>query len=103
MRRYPVLSLAWTVTFLSLSLGQLTAQEASSPQLEKIILNPGFKIDLYAGNVRNARSLVRSPEGVLFVGTRSAGFVWAVVDSNGDHQADRIVQIAEGLLMALSR
>jgi len=99
MRHNPLSSLVRTLIFVSISLGQLTAQQASSPQLDKIILNAGFKIELYAGDVRNARSLVRSPEGVLFVGTRRAGFVWAVVDSDGDHQADRTVQIAEGLMM----
>ena len=35
-----------------------------------IKLPPGFKIEVYGSNVPNARSMVLSPSGVLFVGTR---------------------------------
>ncbi len=68
--------------------------------LNKIVLPPGFKIDLYAGNVPNARSLALSPNGTLFVGTRSRnGKVYAVRDSNGDNRADEVFTIADGLRM----
>ena len=38
-------------------------------------------------------------KGTIFVGTRTAGNVYAVVDANGDHKADRVVTIASGLNM----
>ena len=62
-------------------------------------LPPGFKIDLYAENVPNARSMALSPSGVLFVGTRTEGKVYAIVDDDNDFRADRVITIAEGLNM----
>jgi glucose/arabinose dehydrogenase len=60
---------------------------------------PGFTAAVFADNVRNARSLARGDRGTIFVGTRSAGIVHAVVDSDGDFVADRVVRIASGLEM----
>src|SRR5918992_571454 len=65
--------------------------------LERIKLPPGFQIEMYAGGVENARSMVLSPTGTLFVGTRSAGKVYAVTDRNGDFQADEVITLAQGL------
>jgi glucose/arabinose dehydrogenase len=48
--------------------------------------------------VDNARSMTLSPTGTLFVGTRSAGKVYAVVDRNGDFQADEVITLARGLI-----
>lgn len=65
--------------------------------LDRIQLPPGFTIRLFAAPVPNARSLTKSPEGTIFVGSRQAGRVYAVVDLNQDHVADDIITIAEGL------
>lgn len=54
---------------------------------------------MYADRVPNARSMVLSPSGVLYVGTRGGGKVYAVIDIDKDHQADRVVTIASGLNM----
>ena len=67
--------------------------------LDSITLRPGFEIDTYASGVKNARSMALSPSGVLFVGTRNAGSVYAIVDADGDHRADKIHTIATGLNM----
>jgi glucose/arabinose dehydrogenase len=45
--------------------------------LEKIHLPPGFRIELFA-RVKGARSLTYSPSGILYVGTRDTGEVYAV-------------------------
>lgn len=66
--------------------------------LETITLPPGFRIALYA-RVPNARSLALSPGGVLFVGTRDADKVYAVVDRDSDQRADEVIVIAKGLDM----
>jgi len=60
-------------------------------------LPPGFKISLYADNVPGARSLALSSSGVLFVGTRQIGRVYAVVDKDRDMRADNVIAIADGL------
>jgi glucose/arabinose dehydrogenase len=65
--------------------------------LKQIKLPPGFSIEVYASGVRNARQMARGDKGTLFVGSRTAGNVYAVVDNNGDHKADRVVTIASEL------
>jgi glucose/arabinose dehydrogenase len=65
--------------------------------LSAIQLPPGFKISVYADNVPGARSMALSPTGVLFVGTRQAGRVYAVVDKDRDMRADGVITIADGL------
>ncbi len=67
--------------------------------LEAIGLPAGFKIDIYNDAVPNARSLAMSPLGVLFVGTRQMGRVYALVDSNKDNKAEKVYTIADGLNM----
>jgi glucose/arabinose dehydrogenase len=71
--------------------------DAQTLPLEHIKLPPGFEISLYASGVENARSMTLSPNGTLFVGTRSAGNVYAIVDRNKDHQADEVITLAQGL------
>lgn len=61
-----------------------------------IKLPPGFKIDVYA-EVPGARSMAMSESGVLFAGTRGEGKVYAILDTNKDKKADKIITIAEGL------
>lgn len=51
-------------------------------ELDKIKLPPGFKISLYAKNIENARSMTWGKTGVLYVGSRDAGNVYAV-EPNG--------------------
>jgi glucose/arabinose dehydrogenase len=65
----------------------------------RIQLPPGFRIDLYADKVPDARSLALSPSGVLFVGTRKAGNVYAVLDRDGDGRAEEVLTVARGLDM----
>ena len=72
---------------------------AQAKELGEIELPPGFVIELYASDVPNARSMAVGPEGVLFVGTRTAGNVYAVLDRDGDHRAERVVTLATGLDM----
>jgi len=67
--------------------------------LKKVTLPPGFKIQLYAEDVPNARSMTLSPNGILFVGTRKKGNVYAVIDNDQDQKADQVVTIASDLNM----
>jgi glucose/arabinose dehydrogenase len=79
--------------------GPSPARSAEELPLESISLPPGFEISVYADEVPNARQMTRSPKGVLYVGSRRAGKVHAVVDADGDFRADRVVTIASGLNM----
>ena len=66
--------------------------------LEQIKLPDGFKIAIYA-EVPNARSMVLSENGTLFVGNRSEDNVYAVQDTDGDMVADKTYIIDKGLKM----
>lgn len=74
-------------------------RKSSSLPLDKIRLPEGFAIDVYAEGVTNARSMVLSPGGTLFVGTRDKGQVYALRDTNNDYYADVMHVIAKGLKM----
>jgi glucose/arabinose dehydrogenase len=67
--------------------------------LEKIVLPPGFAITIFARNVPGARSMALGEKGTLFVGTRKAGKVYAISDTDGDNRADEVIMIASGLNM----
>jgi len=89
--------LAWVVLFAAC--GSSAARSAGDLPLDSISLPPGFEISVYASGVMNARQMALSPSGVVYVGSRSAGNVYAVVDKDGDFSADRVVTIASGLEM----
>lgn len=57
----------------------------------------GFSVELYAVGLPDARSLALGDKGVVYVGTRTEGKLYAVVDSNSDGQADKTYTLAEGL------
>ncbi|HNL39383.1 MAG TPA: PQQ-dependent sugar dehydrogenase, partial [Saprospiraceae bacterium] len=75
------------------------AAPATKLPLDLIKLPPGFHIDVFAENVDNPRSMTRSPEGTLYVGTRDAGNVYALRDTNHDNRADLVFIIARDLNM----
>lgn len=111
-----ILSLLILLTFFSLASCDNGAKEAkenelagdnSSPAitqtsdslpLSSIKLPPGFSISVFA-EVDNARSMVLSPSGTLFVGNRNGDKVYAVKDTDGDFKADKRWVIASGLNM----
>ena len=66
---------------------------------KNISLPPGFSINIYADNVPDARSMALSPDNVLFVGSRKAGKVYAVIDKDEDFIADEVITIAQDLNM----
>jgi len=67
--------------------------------LHLIKLPKGFTISLYTADVPNARAMVLTPDGTLFVGTRKKGNVYAVVDKDKDFKADHVYRIAKKLRM----
>jgi len=82
---------------LLLSAGLLSLFSADPP-IDELKLPAGFKVELYA-QVENARQMAPGSNGTVFVGSRKAGKVHALVDEDGDYKADKIVLIARGLNM----
>lgn len=102
MRLHRIVAFTGLITFFAL----LTALVSCGPaggydgiNLDLIKLPAGFKIDLYAADIPDARSMVMSPGGILFVGTRKAGNVYAVVDRDGDFRVDEVITLLKGLNM----
>ena len=65
--------------------------------LEKIVLPDGFKIEIYASDVENARSMTVSPSGTVFVGNRKSDNVFALIDENKDGKVDKKYLITDKL------
>lgn len=90
-------SACFASVFFTLSLLWAPFAVAGEPALEKLKLPPGFKISIYAQNVKGARSMTLSPKGTLFVGTREDGNLYALPDLNRDAKADFSITIASKL------
>jgi len=69
----------------------------ATQQLDRIELPQGFSIEIYAKGVQNERQMVLAPGGTLFVGSRKAGKVYAVTDTDMDGVADNVYTIARDL------
>lgn len=82
---------------IGLGLAACAHAAEAQPPLETIKLPPGFEIGVFAGDVRGARSLALGRNGVLFVGTRDEGRVYAV-RWRGD-RATQVITLASGLDM----
>jgi glucose/arabinose dehydrogenase len=72
---------------------------SAAADMADITLPPGFRIAVYAADVPNARQMAAGPAGIVFVGSRAEGKVYAVVDRDGDHRADAVHVLARGLTM----
>lgn len=72
---------------------------AAEDELGLLRLPEGFRIDVYARGVDNARQMALGEQGTLFVGTRRDGRVFAVSDVDGDGVSDRVRVIDQGLDM----
>ncbi len=72
---------------------------SAAAEARDLSLPPGFRIAVYAADVPNARQMALGPAGVVFVGSKSEGKVYAVVDRDGDHKADAVHVLASGLNM----
>ena len=70
-----------------------------TPKLETLTLPEGFSIEIYTADVPNARQMSLSPNGTLFVSSRRAGNIYAVLDRDGDQSADRVFTIDSDLNM----
>jgi glucose/arabinose dehydrogenase len=80
-----------------LAAGVIASARQTAPPLGALVVPAGFHMDVFAEKVENAREMALGPQGTVFVGSRTAGKVHAVVDRDGDQKADRVVVIASGL------
>ncbi len=52
-------------------------------RLDTLTAPDGFRVEVFAEAVEGARSLALGAEGTVFVGSRDAGRVYALVDADG--------------------
>jgi glucose/arabinose dehydrogenase len=62
--------------------------------VNKIKVPAGFKVELWASGINNARVMIWGDKGTLFVSSRVAGNVYAIVDKAGQRE---VKTIAKGL------
>ena len=62
--------------------------------IAKLKVPPGFKIEVYAAGMANARSLAQGDKGTVFVGSRLVDKVYAIVNKDGKRE---VKVIASGL------
>ena len=70
----------------------LVAKPVSELFVNKLKAPPGFKVELWASGMANARSMTESPSGTLFVGTRFPGNVYAVVNKGDTREVKTILK-----------
>ncbi|MBQ4849609.1 sorbosone dehydrogenase family protein [Pseudoalteromonas sp. MMG012] len=77
----------------------LLAPLSSAQILDNLSLPSGYEISYFAQGVDNARQMAVSANGIVYVGSRKAGKVHALIDDNKDGIADRKIVLAEKLNM----
>ncbi|MFN8575386.1 MAG: PQQ-dependent sugar dehydrogenase [Candidatus Sericytochromatia bacterium] len=87
-----------SMNFINFCTPSVVVSKSESELSKKIKLPKGFKIDIFAQNINNARSLARGTKGTIFIGTRSDS-VYALIDKNNDNKAEKVITIASGLNM----
>jgi len=85
--------------FLLIATNCFAIQKKHQQVLKQLQLPIGFTISIYADNLKNARTLALGENGIVYVGTRKEGAIYAIQDSNADGQADKRYVIAKHLNM----
>ena len=88
MKKYKILNL---ISFFFIFHPALPAQN-----IDNLVLEPGFKISIFAENLSSPRQIAQGKNGTIFVGERT-GKIIALTDTDQNGQADEKKVIAEGL------
>jgi len=88
-----------TLSFTLFLTKSVIASGVSQSDLAKLSLPTGYSISVFADSVKNARQMAVSEKGIVYVGSRSAGVVHAVIDADQDGEAERVIKIIDGLNM----
>ena len=75
---------------------RLTLTALEDIPVNKLQVPPGFKVDVWAHGIPGSRMMARGDKGTVFVGTRTIGRVYAVMDRDGKRTskivAEKLVQ-----------
>jgi glucose/arabinose dehydrogenase len=70
----------------------LTGRPATELPVSKLKVPAGFKVEVYAEGVPEARSLAIGDKGTVFVGNRNLTDVYAIVDRGGKREVKKILK-----------
>jgi glucose/arabinose dehydrogenase len=70
----------------------MTGRSAAELPLDKLKVPAGFKVEVWADGIPEARSLALGDKGTVFVSNRLAKNVYAVVDKNGKREVKTILK-----------
>ncbi len=89
----------WLIGLYLLYSGQIFAASAPQAVIQQLHAPKGFKITLFAEDVPNARTMALGDQGIIYVGTRHEGSVYALQDTNQDGVSDKRYLIGKNLKM----
>lgn len=89
--------MGWRLIVSTLLAWVLLASCDAKVPVGAVTVPEGFAVNLYHADVPGARSLSLGPDGVVIVGSRGAGRVYALDDADGDGRAERRAILLEGL------
>jgi glucose/arabinose dehydrogenase len=70
----------------------MTGRSAKELPLDKLKVPAGFKVEVWAEGIPEARSLALGDKGTVFVSNRNAKNVYAVVTSNGQREVKTVLK-----------
>lgn len=83
--------------WLLFNVGPALANSDAEAVLKKLRVPEGFVVSLYADNVPNARTLALGDNGVIYVGTRQQGSIYALQDTDADGVSDKRFELGKNL------
>ena len=69
-----------------------TGRPASELPVNTLKVPPGFKVEVYADGIPEARSLALGDKGTVFVSNRNLSDVYAIVDSGGKREVKKVLK-----------
>jgi glucose/arabinose dehydrogenase len=69
----------------------LTGRPASELPMDKLKVPAGFKVEVWADGIPEARSLALGDKGTVFVSNRNLSDVYAVTDHNGKREVKKVL------------
>lgn len=75
----------------------ISISHAQSLPLHSLKLPPGFSIEIYASPVPSARQMAQGKNNIIYVGSRGAGKVYALVPDAHSPHGTRVITVASDL------
>lgn len=70
----------------------LTGRPASELPIDKLKVPPGFKVEVWAEGVPDARAMALGDKGTVFVSNRNLHDVYAIIDRGGKREVKKVIK-----------